>query len=299
MLILVGGFFILTPMKYEVINSTATCNQLEKSFNTSEDLMTYLQQVTLDYPLRKDLRECKALIEYEAEDWKSAIDDYKQAGYLGEISIQSQINLGFAYFETDQQDDALKIWYQVIEEDPEQYSLYEKMVPIIKDRGDLQALEVLLNDWIDIQSLNPEPYYQSGLLLSLSDVGSAIPLLTRAVQINDTYGDRANIVLDAINISSSGGSDDVRLRVIGQALGNIGEWKLAQEAFEESLRINAKSADAWALLGEAQQQNDTGDGYDALSMAIELDPDSTLARSLMALYLKRNGRYNAAISLYW
>ena len=295
-LILIGGFFILTPLQYEGINDAGTCNQLKRSFSNSEDLMAYLQKVILDYPLRKDLWECKALVEYETEDWETAIEDYQQAGNLGDISIQSQINLGIAYFEVDQQDDALEIWYQVIEEDPEQYLLYEKMVPIIKSNGDFQALEVLLNDWIDVQSLNPEPYYQSGLLLSLRDVGSVIPLLTRAVQIDDTYGERANIVLDAINRSSSGEPDDVRLGIIGQALGNIGEWKLAQEAFEESVRINAKSADVWALLGEARQQNESGDGYDELSSAIELDPDSILVRSLMALYLKRNGQFDNAIS---
>ena len=296
MLILVGGFFVLAPLKHNVIGSTAVCDQLKKSFDSCEDLMIYLQQATRDHPLRKDLRECKALIAYEADDWDTAIDDYQLARTLGDISLQSQINLGFAYFEAGQPDEALEVWYQVIEEDPEQFLLYEKMVPIIKDSGDFQALEDLLNDWIEIERLNPQPYYQSGLLLSLSDAGSAIPLLSRAAQIDDKYEESANIVLDAINLTATGESEDIRLRVIGQALGNIGEWRLAQEAFEESVRIDVKSAEAWALLGEAQQQNDTGDGYDALSRAVELDPDSILVRSLMALYLKRTGQFDAAIS---
>jgi tetratricopeptide (TPR) repeat protein len=78
----------------------------------------------------------------------------------------------------------------------------------------------------------------------------------------------------------------------------VNDWWLAQAAFQQATSSGPNSAQAWAWLGEAQQQTSTGDGRSALDRALSLGPQDTLVRALRGLYWKRHGQYGAELLEY-
>jgi tetratricopeptide (TPR) repeat protein len=87
------------------------------------------------------------------------------------------------------------------------------------------------------------------------------------------------------------------LTASGQALASIGEWGLAQEALLHAVQLDPEYAEAWAFLGEAQQQNGE-DGLPALERAMDLNADSLSARLFLALYWQRQQDYVTADAHY-
>ena len=72
----------------------------------------------------------------------------------------------------------------------------------------------------------------------------------------------------------------------------MGEWEYAREAFRRATDLDPEYADAWAFLGEAQQQisgKETGSysevGLSELQRALQVDPNSILANFFMGLVL--------------
>lgn len=86
--------------------------------------------------------------------------------------------------------------------------------------------------------------------------------------------------------------------LIGRELANQGYPLYAEILIAQAVKMNPQYAEAWAMLGELQQQNGRSDGFAALEIAVELDPDSTLVQSLMAIYWQRQGDPTKAIAYY-
>ena len=295
-LILISGVFILTPTKRSIIDQGMACDQIMKTRGLPEEKIEYLTKITDMYSWRYDIWECKAEIEFQSGYWESSINDYLEADAEGGISIHSRTNLGTAYYEVGQEQTAGEVWQVVLAQDPEQVMLYEKLIPVLKDEEDFSGLESVLERWLEIQSNNPEPTFQLGLLKSMNELDEAVLYFSQAVQLGSDHNEEIEKILDAINIATFYESRSTRLRIIGQALGSIDEWQLAQKAFEDSIKMDPLDAETWALLGEAEQHTNSGSGYSALSKSIKLNPGSILARSLTAIYYRRQAEYEIALS---
>jgi tetratricopeptide (TPR) repeat protein len=86
----------------------------------------------------------------------------------------------------------------------------------------------------------------------------------------------------------------------------LGEWSLASQAFQQVVRLRPDYAEAWAYLGETRQHAaqgtlilpapDSSDGLVELRKALELDPDSLAAHTLLALYYTRRGSFDLALA---
>ncbi len=101
----------------------------------------------------------------------------------------------------------------------------------------------------------------------------------------------------ALNLVSSNDSDSDRLVIIGRGLGLVNEWKLAHAAFESAVEMDEKNAEAWAWLGEANQQ--TGqleEGNAELDRALALNPNLSTVRGLRGLYFQRIGNFRQALA---
>jgi tetratricopeptide (TPR) repeat protein len=68
-------------------------------------------------------------------------------------------------------------------------------------------------------------------------------------------------------------------------------------AFQQAIRADGTSAEAWAWLGEAKQQLGQ-EGSAELNHAMALDSRSVIVRALRGLYWKRIGNNRAALSEY-
>ena len=117
----------------------------------------------------------------------------------------------------------------------------------------------------------PPQHYRLRLLLALSDPDKALSELTGASQLDPQLDPAVQTLRTALNLASLNGSPSERYIIIGRGLGLVDEWPLAYAAFEEALKADAKNAEGWAWLGEANQQLGSPEGgSEELDQALSL-----------------------------
>ncbi len=139
--------------------------------------------------------------------------------------------------------------------------------------------------------------YQAGLRLAATDPLQALPMLQDMAFSGRPEAEPARALAQAIQAGRLADDPTYLLTVSGQALASIDEWKLAQQALLHAVQLNPDYAEAWAYLGEAQQQNGE-DGYPALKRALDLNPESLSALLFTGLYWQRQQNYMRADLLY-
>ncbi len=140
-------------------------------------------------------------------------------------------------------------------------------------------------------TLSPfENIFEQGLELAASDPLAAAPLLQEVAFSNSPHADAARSLWQAIQAARLANDPAYTLTASGQALAALGEWGLARLALLRAVELAPEYAEAWAYLGEAQQQNGE-EGLPALLRAVELDPRSISARLFTALYWQRHGDF--------
>jgi tetratricopeptide (TPR) repeat protein len=148
----------------------------------------------------------------------------------------------------------------------------------------------------DPTSVSLEAAYQQGLQLVIDDADAALPLLQQVAFSANVHAESARTLVQAIESGRLEDDPAYMSTRVGQALAAMNEWKLAQQAFLQAVEQNPEYAEAWAFLGEAQQQNGE-DGYPALDRAMELDPNSLSALLFTSLYWQRQEDYVRAAML--
>lgn len=129
--------------------------------------------------------------------------------------------------------------------------------------------------------------FSAGLELAAADPLAAVPILQDVAFSASPHADAARGLWQAIQAARLADDPAYTLTASGRGLAAIGEWRLARQALLRAVELAPNYAEAWAYLGEAQQQNGE-DGLPALLRAVELDPRSISARLFTALYWQRH-----------
>lgn len=135
--------------------------------------------------------------------------------------------------------------------------------------------------------------FVEGLQLAANDPLAALPLLEKVAFSDNTNAGNAHTLWQAIQAARLVNEPAYTLTASGRALAAIGQWALARQALVKAVALNPDYAEAWAYLGEAQQQNGE-DGLPALQRAESLDPHSVSVHLFLALYWQRQGDYQKA-----
>jgi tetratricopeptide (TPR) repeat protein len=137
---------------------------------------------------------------------------------------------------------------------------------------------------------NAQAHYRLGLLLALLAPNDALDELERAASLDPQLEPAVETMRTTLNIAATQTDEAQKLVTIGRGLGLVRYWTFAVEAFQRAIDADPGNAEAWAWLGEAEQQ--TGkDGSAALDQAIALDRDSPIVRALRGLQWSRLGDY--------
>jgi len=98
-------------------------------------------------------------------------------------------------------------------------------------------------------------------------------------------------------LASLSESASARFTLTGRGLGLVNEWQLARRAFESAVEADEKDAEAWAWLGEANQQTGLAEGGSSeLDQALAINPNSPTVRGLRGLYFQRVGNFRQALA---
>jgi tetratricopeptide (TPR) repeat protein len=149
--------------------------------------------------------------------------------------------------------------------------------------------------YLSYQPNDAAAHFRLGLLLATIAPGEALPELMQAKRLDPTLDPSVESLRSALNTALISDDNAYQLLVSGRALGALGNWDLAVEAFRKAIAVRADYAEAWAWLGEAKQQQGQ-DGSVEIARAIALNPDSALVESLYGLYLQRQKQPKQALA---
>jgi tetratricopeptide (TPR) repeat protein len=152
-----------------------------------------------------------------------------------------------------------------------------------------------LQKYVSLHAEDASAHYRLGLLLTLSDPGSALEELITASQLDPELDPAVETLRTALNLALLNDSTSARLVLIGRGMGLVQEWPLARAAFESAIEEDGSNAEAWAWLGEAKQHAGE-DGSAELEQAYTLSPASSTVRGLRGLYFQRTGNFRNALS---
>lgn len=259
----------------------------------------YLGEALALAPWRVDLVEPLAWEAFAAGQDDRARSAFEQARSVGLLSSRGLLALGQVYARQGESDAALATW-ESLRQQPDfadsglAPQVFEQMVRVQSAHGSLEDLVATLQAWYQLDPGSPALAYSLGLNLIVIDPVRAQSLLSEASAGDPIYAGRVEALSKGLVRAAQAQDEAYGWLMIGRALGQIKEWRLAQVAFEKALRVSPAYGEAWAFLAEARYQNNLP-SQDAMTQAQQYAPDSPVVRALAALYWRRSGRPELAL----
>jgi tetratricopeptide (TPR) repeat protein len=283
---------ILAPRPIDGILDLRSADRYDAAGKEAEAAQAYASAAAR-IPWMPYLWENAGVKAMQGGDAENAIVFFNKAIEHRAISKLGWLYLGIAYQKRGELLMAVKAW--------------EKALPLAQATSNLASAERLMGNfagaieyWRANITLEPEDataHYTLGLLLTAITPDIALPELMQAVKLNPDLDIPVQSLRNALNTAFL--SDDLAYQflVSGRALGALGEWDLAVEAFHNAIAERFNYADAWAWLGEAEQQQGL-DGKHDIEQALAFGPESAMVQGLYGMYLQRQGQPDAALAAF-
>jgi len=253
---------------------------------------------------RPDLYELAGHEYYYAKEYARANTAYQKAFQHHALSAAGWVAWGDVNYWSKDSERAAQIWEQGLQQTNLSDDLYSRLALIYKEKKDYPKAAEYLQRYVSNHLQDASAHYRLGLLLTLSDPQTATSELITASQLDPELDSAAQTLRTALNLASITDAPPAKLVIIGRGLGLVGEWELAQAAFEQAAQADEKNAEAWAWLGEAQQQTGNharveqgrNEALTDLDRALSLNPNSAVVHVLRGLYFQRVGNNREALT---
>jgi tetratricopeptide (TPR) repeat protein len=246
-------------------------------------------------PWRPDLYELSGHAYYHAKDYAQANAAYQKAFEHQVFSPVGWVAWGDVNYLRDDARRATEIWERALEQEHPSKQLYSRLAEIYQSQGEISKATEALQKYVSAHPEDASAHYRLGLLLTLSDPTLALTELLSAAQLDPELDPAAQTLRTALNLAAIENTASAHSVIIGRGLGLVNEWRLARIAFEEAVHLDENNAEAWAWLGEANQQVGL-EGMEQLDRAFQLNPDSSTVRGLRGLYFQRISNYREALT---
>jgi tetratricopeptide (TPR) repeat protein len=164
--------------------------------------------------------------------------------------------------------------------------------------------EETLDDYLDslqklasLGILPPDGWQQLGIGRSIENPEEAIPILRLGLELGVENPELSLDLIRAIQEVEFIDDPSYLSASIAQVLIRYRKWTYALLAIERALEFDPEYAEAWAYYGTILDRLDQ-DGYQALSTAIELDPDNPTIHYLLAKHFLMNDDSERAIRAF-
>lgn len=245
-------------------------------------------------PWRPDLYELSGHAYFHALDYGRADEMYLSAFERNALSPAGWAAWGDVNYLKEDPARAIELWKQALEQDVIDDGVYLRLGYAAQENGDVANAVDYYTTYVSKRLDDASAHYQLGLLLSLSDPSSASGELIAASQLDPRFDPAVQTLRTSLNLASIADEPSERFLLIGRGLGLVDEWKLARAAFQSAVDSDDINAEAWAWLGEANQQIGL-DGSGELDRALQLNPNSSTVRGLRGLYFQRVSNHRQAL----
>lgn len=248
-------------------------------------------------PWRADLYELAGHAYYHDKEYAQADDAYQKAFSRHALSPEGWVAWGDVNYLENNTARATEIWEQALGQKDPAPGLYSRLAQVFQANGDPRKASQYLQTYVSAHPEDASAHYRLGLLLTLSDPPHASSELKSAAQLDPQFGPAVETLRSTLNLISPDDSASRRLVIVGRGLGLVNEWQLAHAAFESAVEADKNNAEAWAWLGESNQQTGSAqDGSTELDQALKLDADSPTVRGLRGLHFQRVGNFRQALT---
>ena len=256
------------------------------------------QRSALLLPWQQDLLEQAAMAHSFIGDFDTSISLFERVRQNGDLSAEGWDLLGQSYWLTGDQESAVTSWIAGLEANPSYARYYSHLSKAYFERGDFQNEQFALEQWLAADG-GPDAtaHFRQGLLMTKSDYKRARQEFTLAASMDLDFEPAVETMHTTLDLAALETDESNRLVVIGRGLGLVNEWGLAADAFQEAVVADGENAEAWAWLGEAEQQLGR-DGRAELDRALSLEREGPVVRSLRGVYWMRQGRADQALAEY-
>lgn len=247
-------------------------------------------------PERADLWNIIADLEFQGENYSSAADAYQKAETADVITNEGMFNLGVSLQNLGQTQPAFAAWRRLVNRTGVDSEEYSKLVKALRQGGDLEGALQAAQAWYKVFPRDEQAGYALGLLLSYRNPAQSKQILQSISTEDLPFAKKVATLLPSLEVAASADRQEYGLVLIGQGLLQIREYDLANQTFLQAIGVNSTYAEAWALLSEAEQSLGK-DGWQALQKALQLSPQSDIVRAELALYYRRQGKLNEALTV--
>jgi len=254
----------------------------------------YYEAILTFQPQRFDIWERIGSLNYDDGHFEQAVEAFQTAAANQSLTPRGYFDLGNAYYELGNQEAASQAWMQILLLNPD-LELISELVATFRKAGMFDGALQAAQLWREVDPQSTQAAWSTGLFLSSRDPELAIQHLTAARDGEGPEAALARQLLEIVSLAVLRTEPAYQLAVIGQRLGELGQWDVAEDSFLRAVEITPNYAEAWALLGEARQ-NLGKDGWNDLLQARTLDPDSEIVLSALVVYWKRQKEYPNALS---
>lgn len=250
----------------------------------------------LRLPWRADLYELAGHYFYHGREYGQAEASYQKAFERKALSPDGWVAWGDVVYLGGDTQRAAELWNLGLAQPDPSEKLYSRLAEMYRQAKEYAKAAQYLQRYVEAYGGDAPAHYRLGLLLTLSDPGEAISELLRASQLDPQFDPAAQTLRTALNLSVLEETPSMQKVIAGRGLGLVNEWELAHAAFEEAVKLDEENAEAWAWLGEADQQTAGDEAFSHLERALELDPNSPVVRGLRGLYFQRTGNHRQALA---
>ena len=275
-------------------------SEIEKAETASLhlDAAMHYQAAALRLPWRPDLYELAGHHFYYAEEYAEADVAYQKTFNRRALSPDGWVAWGDVIYLSGDSARAAEIWVQGLEQPNVSENLYSRLANAYQENKDYSRAAQYLRLYVNDHPEDASAHYRLGLLLTLSNPNEALPHLISASQLDPQFDPVAQTLRTALNLSAISETPSQEKVVIGRGLGLVNEWELARVIFKEAVELDENNAEAWAWLGEANQQSGSEEALTYLDRALNLDPNSSVVRGLRGLYFQRVGNHRESLFEY-
>lgn len=291
--LLLTGLAIFIPL---IFSGYSELKKASISSSYAEAAQHY-QNAAQRIPWRADLYELSGHNYYYAKEYLKADMAYQKALSRHSFSAEGWVAWGDVNYLNNNPERALEIWEQALTRENPSDHLYSRLAEIYQSNGDPSKAADHLQKYVSTHAEDAFAHYRLGLLLALSDPSRAVLELNSASELDPELGPAVGTLRTALDLALQNSSASTRSVIIGRGLGLVDEWKLARVAFESAVELDEKNAEAWAWLGEANQQTGQSNGGNTeLEQAFVLNANSSTVRGLRGLYFQRTGNFRQALT---
>lgn len=255
--------------------------------------MTALQRAAEVQPWNSAIFSRLGGLYVETGEAEKAIENFKQAASLGTLSAEAQFQYANAWQSLGENEQAKELYRRLSESDLRDVNLLLQVAEAQKSLNDSIGTLATLLRARDVAPADIELNYQLGVQFAASQPDNALPFLQVVVGVSQ-YQSAAKALIGVIEATTQIADSAERFIYIGQSLSTLGEWQAAGVAFDKARTLDPENGIAWALHGEAIQHVGES-GFNDLSKALELAPRSDIVNGLMAVYYRRQQKYDLAI----